>query len=88
MAAPVHPGEILREELAARNLSANRLALAIGVPTNRITAILNGTRGLSADTALRLGGYFGNSPRFWLTLQSNFDLAKAMEAGSPPTGKS
>ncbi len=77
MAAPIHPGEILREELNARKLSANRLAKAIGVPTNRITAILNGTRGVSADTALRLGGFFGNDPRFWLALQSNNDLARA-----------
>jgi addiction module HigA family antidote len=80
MVTAIHPGEILRDELAARNLSANKLAHALGVPANRITAILNGTRGVTADTAIRLGGFFGNSPRFWLALQSNCDLAIALEA--------
>lgn len=77
-AVAVHPGEILREELAHRGLSANRLAQAMGVPTNRVTAILAGSRGISADSALRLGRYFGTSPRFWLALQSNHDLALAL----------
>ncbi len=72
---PVHPGRILRRELAARELSANKLALALRVPSGRITGILNGKRGISPETALRLACYFGNGPRFWLNLQSRFDLA-------------
>jgi addiction module HigA family antidote len=59
----------------ARRLSANRFALDLGVPSGRITDILNGRRSITADTALRLGRYFGNSPRFWLDLQSQHDLA-------------
>ncbi len=74
---PVHPGRVLRRELVARELSANRLALALRVPSGRITSILNGKRGISPETALRLARYFGNSPRFWLNLQSGFDLAVA-----------
>jgi len=72
---PVHPGRILKKELKARNLSANGLALALRVPSGRITAILNGQRGISADTALRLARYFGNTAQFWLNLQSRYDLA-------------
>ncbi|MBF0309450.1 MAG: HigA family addiction module antidote protein [Magnetococcales bacterium] len=71
----VHPGRLLKRELQARNLSANRLALGIGVPSGRITEIVNGRRGISADTAVRLGGYFGNSPQFWLDLQGQYDIA-------------
>ena len=70
-----HPGRLLKRELEARRLSANRLALDLGVPSGRITDILNGRRSITADTALRLGRYFGNSPRFWLDLQSQYDLA-------------
>ena len=70
-----HPGRLLMRELEARRLSANRLALDVGVPSGRITDILNGRRSITADTALRLGRYFGNSPRFWLDLQSQYDLA-------------
>jgi antitoxin HigA-1 len=70
-----HPGRLLRRELAARSLSANRLALDLGVPSGRITDILNGRRSISAEVALRLGRYFGNSPQFWLELQSRNDLA-------------
>jgi addiction module HigA family antidote len=62
-------------ELAARNLSANRFAIALGVPSGRITDILNGRRSITADTAARLGRYFGNRPEFWLGLQSQYDLA-------------
>ena len=66
---PVHPGRVLKRELAARGLSANRLALALRVPSGRITDILNGKRGISPETALRLGRFFGNSARFWLNLE-------------------
>lgn len=71
----VHPGRLLKRELAARNLSANRLAIDLGVPSGRITDILNGRRAISADTAVRLGRYFGNGPQFWLDLQSQHDIA-------------
>jgi antitoxin HigA-1 len=71
----VHPGRLLKRELKARKLSANRLALNIGVPSGRITDILNGRRSITADTAVRLGRYFGNNAQFWLDLQSQFDIA-------------
>jgi addiction module HigA family antidote len=74
---PIHPGRILKRELATRNLSANRLALALRVPSGRLTDILNGKRGISPDTALRLGRFFGNSARFWLNLQTSYELAVA-----------
>ena len=74
---PVHPGRILKRELSARGLSANKLALALRVPSGRITQILNGKRGVSAETALRLARYFGTSARFWINLQSRYDLAIA-----------
>jgi antitoxin HigA-1 len=70
-----HPGRLLRRELKARTLSANRLALDLGVPSGRITDILNERRSISADTAVRLGRYFGNSAEFWLALQSQHDIA-------------
>ena len=70
-----HPGRLLRRELKARRLSANRLALEIGVPSGRITDILNGRRSITADTAVRLGLFFGNSARFWLDLQGQYDIA-------------
>jgi len=73
----IHPGRILKREIAARDLSANKLALSLRVPSGRITEILNGKRGISADSALRLGRYFGNSPKFWMNLQSNYELATA-----------
>ncbi len=70
-----HPGRLLRRELESRKLSANRLALDLGVPSGRITDILNGRRSITADTALRLGRYFANRPQFWLDLQSQYDIA-------------
>lgn len=73
----IHPGRILREELDARGLSANALALALRIPSGRVTDILNGKRGISADTALRLGRFFGNDPQFWLNLQTSYELAVA-----------
>lgn len=73
-----HPGEILAEEyLEPLGLSARALATAIGIPANRITEIIAGRRGVTADTAIRLGRYFDTDPRFWLNLQSAHDLSKA-----------
>jgi antitoxin HigA-1 len=73
---PVHPGEVLQEELTARGLTANALALKLRVPANRLTEILNGKRGISPDTALRLSHSLGPSAAFWLGLQSQYDLAR------------
>jgi addiction module HigA family antidote len=70
-----HPGRLLKRELAARGLSANRLALDLGVPSGRVIDILNGRRAISADTAVRLGRYFGNGPQFWLDLQGQYEIA-------------
>ena len=78
---PVHPGEVLLEEfLKPMGLSQNRLALDIGVPPRRINEVVLGKRSITADTALRLGRYFGNSPQFWLGLQKDYDLDIAAEA--------
>ena len=73
----IHPGRILKREMTARDLSANKLALALRVPSGRITQIINGKRGISAESALRLSRYFGNSARFWMNLQTRYDLAIA-----------
>ena len=79
---PVHPGEILAEELEELGLSANALAKALDVPTNRVTAILKGQRGVTADTALRLARYFGTTPQLWQNLQKAFELRVAeIESG-------
>lgn len=75
--APVHPGEVLREELSELGMSARALAQAIKVPVNRITAILNGERGVTADTARRLGRYFGTSTEFWMNLQKDYEIRQA-----------
>jgi len=80
----VHPGEHLAEELKALDMSAAELARKIGVPTNRVTQILNGTRSITGDTALRLAHFFGTSGQFWLSLQGLYDLRVAQEK----TGKS
>jgi antitoxin HigA-1 len=73
-----HPGEILRQEfLAPLAISAREVADAIGVPPNRLTDIVRGRRGVTADTALRLGRYFDTDARFWLNLQTAHDLSKA-----------
>jgi addiction module HigA family antidote len=74
MAPVVHPGRLLKRELAARKLSANRLSQDIGVPSGRITDILNFRRAITADTAVRLGRYFGNGAQFWLGLQSRYAI--------------
>jgi addiction module HigA family antidote len=75
----IHPGEHLAEELQALDMSAAELARKIDVPTNRLTQILNGTRAITGDTALRLAHFFGTSAQFWLTLQSLYDLRLAQE---------
>ena len=75
----IHPGEHLAEELEALDMSAAELARKINVPTNRVTQILNGTRAITGDTALRLAHFFGTSPQFWLNLQSLYELRIAQE---------
>jgi antitoxin HigA-1 len=75
MTPAIHPGRLLKRELDSRKLSANRLALDLGVPSGRITDILNGRRSITADTALRLGRYFSNNAQFWLDLQGQYDIA-------------
>ena len=75
--AGIHPGEHLAEELEALHLSAAELARKMNVPTNRVTQILNGTRAITGDTALRLAHFFGTSAQFWLHLQSFYDLRLA-----------
>jgi len=75
----IHPGEHLAEELEALDMIAAELARKINVPTNRITQILNGTRAITGDTALRLAHFFGTSAQFWLNLQSLHDLRLAQE---------
>jgi antitoxin HigA-1 len=77
---PVSPGEMLREEfLRPLKLSANQVARALGVPANRITGILNNTRGITADSALRLARYLDTTPEFWMNLQSRYDLEMAKD---------
>ena len=84
MLAPVPPGEILIEEfMRPLGLSINALARALGVPANRISGIVNGKRAISADTALRLGKYFGTSPEIWLDLQSDYELRLARQTTWP-----
>src|ERR1700722_646541 len=75
----IHPGEHLAEELKALHMSAAELARKLDVPTNRITQILNGTRSITGDTALRLGHFFGMNAQFWLNLQSVYDLRSAQQ---------
>src|ERR1700719_5387851 len=75
----IHPGEHLAEELKALEMSAAELARKLDVPTNRVTQILNGTRSVTGDTALRLAHFFGTTAQFWLNLQSLYDLRLAQE---------
>jgi addiction module HigA family antidote len=75
--APVHPGKTLASELAARKLTANALALRLRVSATRLSEILHGKRAISAETALRLGRYFGTGGTFWINLQAQYDLALA-----------
>lgn len=77
----IHPGEMLREEfLVPLGLSSSALAMALRVPATRILDIVHERRGISADTALRLGRYFGTSAQFWMNMQQNYDLAMAQQA--------
>ena len=73
----IHPGEVLQDLLKESSLTVNALALALRVPANRIGGIVKGERGITADTALRLARYFGNSPEFWLNVQQLYDLSQA-----------
>ena len=72
-----HPGEILAKLMNEAELSANALARELGVPPNRISSIVNGSRGLTADTALRLARYFKTTPEYWMDLRNNYELAQA-----------
>lgn len=75
----IHPGDILKEEfLMPLGITAYRLCMDIGVPQTRISEILKGNRSVTADTALRLSKYFGNTPNFWLGLQNDFDIEVAL----------
>jgi antitoxin HigA-1 len=75
----VHPGEMLADELEALNLSARKFADHIGVPPNAVTAIINGARGVSAEMAIRLGHVFGTGERYWMNLQSRYEVKVARE---------
>ncbi|MCM2254930.1 MAG: HigA family addiction module antitoxin [Vicinamibacteria bacterium] len=80
---PVHPGEILREDLLKPlAISINRLGRDLRVPVTRVSEIVNGRRGISADTALRLARYFGTTPEFWMNLQATYDLDVAQRASA------
>ncbi len=80
---PIHPGEFLADELDELGMSAAALARIIHVPANRISQIIAGKRNVTADTALRLGQYFGAGPRLWLNLQQSFELDLAMQTITP-----
>ncbi|MGJ5815613.1 HigA family addiction module antitoxin [Paludibaculum fermentans] len=77
---PIHPGELLRDELDEIGVSLNELGRALRVPMNRISAIVNGKRAVTVDTAMRLARYFGTSPQYWLNLQVAYDLEVAEQA--------
>jgi addiction module HigA family antidote len=86
--SPITPGEMLKEEfLAECDVSQNQLAKAIGISPSRITEIVNNRRRLTADTALRLSLYFGNSPEFWMNLQTHYDLKLARQNLKPADAK-
>jgi len=84
----IHPGEILREDfLKPLSLSVNALALALRVPATRISEIVNERRGITTDTALRLGRYFGTTPDFWINMQAAYELAVAKDTLLPKIEK-
>lgn len=74
---PIHPGQVLRTVLDDAGVTANAVALALRIPANRLTEIINGKRSLTADTSLRLARYFGTSAQMWMNLQAKYDLEKA-----------
>jgi len=84
---PVHPGELLRDELKEIGVSLNELGRALRVPMNRISAIVNGKRAITVDTAMRLARYFGTSPKYWLNLQIAYDLEVAEQEMRPQIEK-
>ena len=77
---PIHPGKILKDELDEIGISAKKLADAIGVPSNRVSEIIRGRRGITAETAVLLGAFFGTSAEFWLNLQMSYELRVARQA--------
>jgi addiction module HigA family antidote len=77
---PIHPGLVLKTVLADAGITANALALALRIPANRLTEIINGRRAISADTSLRLARFFGTSAQLWMNLQANYDLDAARDA--------
>lgn len=79
--APIHPGEILKDEMTALNLSSAKLARAIKVPANRVSQIVSGKRSISADSALRLGKLLSTGPQFWLNLQKAYELDLILASG-------
>ena len=84
---PIHPGNLLREELDEIGVSLNELARALRVPMNRISAIVNGKRGITIDSSMRLARYFGTSPQYWLNLQNAYDLEVAGQEIGPQIEK-
>jgi len=87
MRTPIHPGEILADELAELGVTPTELARQIEVPANRLSEIVRGRRGISGDTALRLGHWFGTSPQFWINLQNAHDLRLAAERAGDAIGR-
>lgn len=80
--APIHPGELLKDELQEINVSPNELARALGIPMNQVSNIIKGKRAITVDTASRLARYFGTSPQFWLNLQRSFEVAAELFEGA------
>ena len=80
---PIHPGELLKDELEEIGVSSNELSRALRVPMNRISAIVNGRRAITVDTAIRLARYFGTSPQYWMNLQIAYDLEVARQEIQP-----
>jgi addiction module HigA family antidote len=86
---PIHPGETLREDfMKPLGLTASRLATELQVPVTRVNDIVRGRRAINADTALRLGRYFGTTPQFWMNLQANYDLEMAQDSRGPEIAES
>jgi len=85
--APIHPGQVLKGVLHDAGVSANAAALALRIPANRLTEIINGRRSISADTAIRLGRYFGTSAQMWINLQAHYDLEIAEDASAERIGR-